>query len=65
MPLNTVAAMTDKTAQQRCHFPWMELSFQELLLYTMRHVMEHAAQMNLVLGRKAGLASDWIPQVVT
>ncbi|MGH2480969.1 MAG: hypothetical protein ACRDHW_15045 [Ktedonobacteraceae bacterium] len=34
----------------------------ELLLYTMRHVQEHAAQLNLFLGQNAsGEASDWVP----
>jgi len=47
----TIEALTDETAQQRCRFRWGELSFVELLLYNMRHVQEHAAQLNLMLGQ--------------
>ena len=58
----TIEALTDETAQQRCRFQWIEgeLSFLELLLYTMRHVQEHAAQLNLRLGQKMGSAPDWV-----
>ena len=39
------------------------VSFFELLLYTMRHVQEHAAQLNLFLGQHAiDGASDWVSQ---
>jgi uncharacterized damage-inducible protein DinB len=56
----TIEALTDETAQQRCRFGWGEVSFAELLLYTMRHVQGHAAQLNLLLGQKIGLAPDWV-----
>ncbi len=56
----TIEALTDETAQQRCRFRWGELSFLELLLYNMRHVQEHAAQLNLMLGQKVGSAPDWV-----
>ncbi|HJT55350.1 MAG TPA: hypothetical protein VJ761_02555 [Ktedonobacteraceae bacterium] len=37
-------------------------SFLELFLYNMRHVQEHAAQLNLFLGQNAiDGASDWVP----
>lgn len=52
--------LTDDLAQRRCKFTWGELSFVELLLDNMRHVQEHAAQLNLVLGQKAGQTSRWI-----
>ena len=57
----TIEALTDETAQQLCHFEWMELSFAELLLYNMRHVQEHGAQLNMLLGQKVGLVGDWVP----
>lgn len=56
----TIEALTDETAQQRCRFRWGELSLVELLLYNMRHVQEHAAQLNLMLGQKVGSAPDWV-----
>ena len=37
------------------------MSYVELLLYNMRHVQEHAAQLNLFLGQNArDSASDWV-----
>lgn len=56
----TIEALTDEAAQRRCRFGWGEVSFAELLLYTMRHVQGHAAQLNLLLGQKTGSAPDWV-----
>jgi len=56
----TIEALTDAQAQQPCRFPWGELSFAELLLYNMRHVQEHAAQLNLILGQRVGSAPGWV-----
>jgi hypothetical protein len=56
----TIEALTDEKANRRCEFSWGEVSFAELLLYNMRHVQEHAAQLNLVLGQRAGSASEWV-----
>ena len=67
----TIAALTDETAARPVGFPWMEgltISFFELLLYTMRHVQEHAAQLSLFLGQHAtdphaiDEALDWVPR---
>ncbi len=56
----TIEALTDEKARQRCGFRWGEISFLELLLYNMRHVQEHAAQLNLMLGQKVGSAPGWV-----
>lgn len=56
----TLNALTDEKARQHCRFSWLELSFAELLLYNMRHVQEHAAQLNLFIGQKAGSAPGWV-----
>jgi uncharacterized damage-inducible protein DinB len=56
----TIEALTDEAAQRRCRFGWGEVSFAELLLYNMRHVQEHAAQLSLHLGQKVGSAPDWV-----
>jgi hypothetical protein len=56
----TIEALTDEKAAQRCVFLWGEVSFAELLLYNMRHVQEHAAQLNIILGQKAGSAPGWV-----
>ena len=55
-----IEALTDDKARHRCGFSWGEVSFAELLLYNMRHVQEHAAQLNLILGQKIGSAPGWV-----
>jgi uncharacterized damage-inducible protein DinB len=61
----TIAGLSDEQAHQQVAFPWMggqPMSFLELLLYNMRHVQEHASQLNLFLGQHAvDAASDWVP----
>jgi uncharacterized damage-inducible protein DinB len=52
----TLGALTEEQARQRVEYPWVEgqvVSFLELLLYNMRHVVEHTAQLNLFLGQQA------------
>ncbi len=60
----TIAGLSDEKAHHQVAFPWTRgkpMSFFELLLYTMRHVQEHAAQLNLFLGQNASDgASDWV-----
>src|SRR6266498_5732222 len=58
----TIDALTDEQARQRCGFAWGEVSFAELLLYNMRHVQEHAAELNMILGQKIGSAPGWVTQ---
>lgn len=48
-----IAAMTPEQAYRLCRFPWGEIPFAELHLYSMRHVQEHAAQLHLFVGRHA------------
>lgn len=58
--------LSDERAHQQVSYPWMEghtKSFLELLLYTMRHVQEHAAQLSLFLGQHTvENVPDWVPQ---
>lgn len=54
------AGLTDERAGQICVFPWMEPSYLELQLYSMRHVQEHAAQLNMILGHRGISGQDWI-----
>jgi hypothetical protein len=56
----TIEALTDEKAHQRCVFSWGEVNFAWLLLYNMRHVQEHASQLNLFLGQKTGFAPGWV-----
>ncbi len=56
----TIDALTDETAYRVCKFEWMEPTFVELQLYSMRHIQEHAAQLHLTLGQNGIPGSDWI-----
>ncbi len=56
----TIQALTDEKARQPCKFSWGEISFLELLLDNMRHVQEHGAQLNMLLGQKIGSNSGWV-----
>ena len=50
----TLAGLTDEQARRIVDYPWAEgkgVSYLELLLYNMRHVQEHAAQLCLFLGQ--------------
>jgi len=61
-----VTALTDERAQENCTFPWMHgrsIGFLELLLYSLRHVQEHAAQLHLYLGQNGvNAAGAWVGQ---
>jgi hypothetical protein len=58
----TIAALTPERTQQLCKFGWGEVSFAELLMYNMRHVQEHGAQLSLILGQQRDLAAGWVAQ---
>ena len=55
-----IEALTDEKAGQRCVFEWMEVSYLELQLYSMRHVQEHASQLSLALGQHGVAGMDWV-----
>ena len=56
----TIEALTDESASRICKFNWMEPTFFELMMYTMRHLMEHAAELTLRLGEHDVTGMDWI-----
>ena len=56
----TIGALSSEQAERLCRFPWGELSFAELLLYNLRHVQEHAAQLHMFLGQQAGKSAQWV-----
>ena len=58
----TFETLTDEKANQRCTFEWFESSYLELQLYCMRHVQEHASQLNLVLGQHDVPGLDWVTE---
>jgi len=55
-----IEGLTDEQANRRCKFNWMEPTFLELQLYSMRHIQEHGAQLNLVLGQHDITGQDWV-----
>lgn len=56
----TIEALTDEKARQHVRFGSVEGSALELLLYNMRHVQHHAAQLNLVLRQTIDSAPRWV-----
>lgn len=56
----TITALTEETAQRSCRFDWIEMSFAELMLYNLRHVQHHAAQLNLILRQTMDSAPRWV-----
>jgi len=56
----TIESLTDEKARQRCGFEWLDISVPELLLYNMRHVQHHAAQLNLILRQTTDSSPRWV-----
>lgn len=56
----TIASITEERANQRCGFDWLDISVAEVLLYNMRHVQHHAAQLNYILSKQVGSAPRWV-----
>ncbi len=52
-------AMTAEKANRRCGFEWLDISVAETLLYNMRHVQHHAAQLNMLL-QNIDSAPRWV-----
>jgi hypothetical protein len=56
-----ISALTDERAQQKFRgFERMDSSILELLLYNLRHVQHHAAQLNLLLRQTKDSAPRWV-----
>lgn len=57
----TIEALTDEKARERRGFEWLaDVNRGELLLYNMRHVQHHAAQLNLILRQTTDSAPRWV-----
>jgi uncharacterized damage-inducible protein DinB len=54
-----IDALTEENALRLCRFPWGEVPFVELLIFNLRHVQEHTAQLNLLLGQQGVTAPDY------
>jgi len=55
-----VESLTDEGADEKFSFGSVDLSFAELILYKIRHVQHHAAQLNLILRQKTDSAPRWV-----
>lgn len=55
----TILSLTEERADEMCKVGRISISFEELLLYIMRHVQHHAAQLNLLLRQKTDSAPGW------
>jgi hypothetical protein len=55
-----MGALTDERARERRKFGSVDGTLAELLLYNMRHVQHHTAQLNLILRQKTDSAPDWV-----
>ena len=51
--------LTDTEASRRIEFGKRDLSVAELLLYNMRHVQHHSAQLNFILREETDSAPRW------
>lgn len=58
----TIEGLTDEIAGRHCQFGWGECSFLELLVYNLRHVHGHAAQLNMLLGQHGIATPDYPTQ---
>jgi uncharacterized damage-inducible protein DinB len=55
-----ITLLTEERAHKPCGFRRGELTEAELLLYNMRHVQHHAAQLNLILRQTIDSAPGWV-----
>lgn len=54
-----IKGLTEAKAKQLCTFPSWQMPFAELLIYNLRHVQEHGAQMRMLLGQQRGTNFSW------
>jgi DinB superfamily len=54
-----ILELTEQSAAKRCDLWWVDESYGELFVRSLRHVQHHTAQLNWVLGER-GLAPRWV-----
>lgn len=57
---SAILSLSDEGAERITRYGKREMSYYESLIYTMRHVQEHAAQMNLFLGQREIPVVNWV-----
>jgi len=55
-----ITVSTEAGARRPCHLHWGEMAAAELLLYNLRHVQHHTAQLNLLIRQGGGQPAPWI-----
>ena len=55
-----IGTLTPESSVQRCNYGWFEPTRLESLLYNMRHVQHHAAQLNLLLRQANHPVPRWV-----
>lgn len=58
--LKQIDSFTEEDFKRRFKSHWMDFSIAELMLYNMRHVQHHAAQLNLILRNETGKGQRWV-----
>jgi DinB superfamily len=56
---DTLLNLGSEQAERPCSFAWGRVTFAELMLYTLRHVQEHAAHLNMYIGQHAPYRQAW------
>lgn len=56
----TIAALSEARAAAPCGFRRKDITVAELLLYNLRHVQHHAAQLHLILRQTIDSAPPWV-----
>lgn len=57
---STIQASADLNRLQTCRPEWADMTMTELLIYNLRHVQHHTAQLNMILRQRSGSAPGWI-----
>ncbi|HEX6747556.1 MAG TPA: DinB family protein [Longimicrobium sp.] len=58
----SIAALTDEAAGAIRGYGWRDMSAFEWLIYNLRHVQHHTAQLNLLLRQETDAAPRWVGQ---
>jgi hypothetical protein len=56
----TISTLTDDKARRQYQFGSVNLTIAELLLYNLRHVQHHSAQLNFILRETSDIGSRWV-----
>ena len=55
-----IRSLTDEKARQHCKYGSVDGTVADLLLYNLRHLQHHAAQLNLILRQTIDSAPHWV-----